>query len=237
MADSIFLEGTDCECDVSLDTWLKDALALTPGIQRGMAARMLVLTCREFFERTLAWRVRIPNINAKAGNKQYWLSPYDEFSNVISVIAVVWKKDGDAEAARFLSVLPMQPAADSTTDSPQSYYVDPSHPDSFYLYPALENDVDDAIDVVVALTPKQSVEHLPRIAALKFYDAILEGFLARVLMHPATPYGDPAKAQLHRRNFLTWCGRYMADVKRGYAGAQNWSYPGGWGVRHIGKRG
>jgi len=73
------------------------------------------------------------------------------------------------------------------------------------------------------------LEHLPRVAALKYYDAILEGFLARVLMHPTQPYSDPTTAQLHRRNFLTWCGRYMAQAKQGYVQAQNWSYPQGWG--------
>ncbi|MGL4557156.1 MAG: hypothetical protein ACRCV5_06615, partial [Afipia sp.] len=83
--------------------------------------------------------------------------------------------------------------------------------------------------------PKQSVDHLPRIAALKFYDAILEGFLARVMAHPNKPYSAPVVALSHRRNFIAQCGRYMGQAKQGYAQAQNWRFPGGWNVRRSGR--
>lgn len=229
MVDAVFLEGAACECDVTLDTWLKDSLPLLPGIQRTMAARELVLAAREFFERTYAWRAVVENINAKAGDKQYWQSPYDQFSNVVGILGVAWK--GNA-----LDPLPQRPAdrgraEPSTSDSPSHFWIDPAHPDTFYLYPTLENDHADALDVYVALTPKQSVEHLPRIAAIKFYDAILDGFLARVLKHPNKPYSSPATAMLHRRSFLNWCARYNGQAKQGFSNAQAWTFPQGWKVR------
>jgi hypothetical protein len=229
MVDAVFLEGAACECDVTLDTWLKDSLPLLPGIQRNMAARELVLAAREFFERTHAWRTVIEDINAKAGQKQYWQSPYDQFSNVIGILGVTWKGTP-------LGVLHERPASLGQTDpgvssSPTHYWVDPAHPDTFYLYPTLEADVDDVLDVYVALTPKQSVEHLPRVAAIKFYDAILEGFLARVLRHPNKPYSSPATAVLHRRSFLNWCARYTGQAKQGFSNAQAWSFPQSWKIR------
>jgi len=230
MADAIFLDGAACECDVTLDTWLKDALPLLPGIERSVVSRQLVLTAREFFERTFAWQGLIENINAKAGSKQYWQSPYDQYSNVISVLGVSFNGTP-------LTPLPNRPPAagranPKTSDIPTHYYAAPGgHPDAVELYPQLATDTDDALDFYVALTPKQSVEHLPRIAALKFYDAILEGLLARCFMHPNKPYSDPRTAMLHRRNFISQCGRYMGQAKQGYVQAQNWSYPPGWGVR------
>lgn len=225
MPDAIFLDSAACECDVTLDTWLKDSIPLLPGIDREVAARQLVLAAREFFERTYAWATVITNVNAKAGDKQYWQSPYDQYTNVIAILGVSFR----GHPLRPLAGRPMDRGRDNptTTNLPSHYYA-LSSPDSFYLYPTLQEDADDALDVYVALTPKQSVEHLPRIAALKFYDAILDGFLSRVLAHPNKPYSDPLAAGAYRRKFVGWCGRYMGQAKQGYVGAQNWRFPSGW---------
>lgn len=228
MVDSVFLEGAGCECDVTLDTWLKDSLPMLPGIERGLASRELVLAAREFFERTFAWQAYVEHINAKAGEKVYWQSPYDQYSNTIGILGVTWK--GNA-----LAPMPYRPASmggetTPTSDTPSHYYAAYA-PDSFYLYPQLTNDVDDAIGVYLALTPKQSVEHLPRIAAIKFYDAILEGFLARVFRHPNKPYSAPETAMRHRKSFIMQCGRFKGQANQGYVQAQNWAFPGGWRVR------
>ena len=234
MVDSIFLDPTGCECDVTLDTWLQDTLPITPGIERSVASRELVLTAREFFERSYAWQAVIENINAKAGDKQYWQSPYDQYTDVIAILGVTFNGND-------LTPLSRRPSDrgrtdPSTSDVPTHYWVDPAHSDTFYLYPTLENNTDDALDVYVALTPKQSVEHMPRVAARKFYDAIREGYLSRVLMHPNKPYSSPALAMQHRRNFMSQIGRYMGQAKQGYAQAQAWSYPRGWNVRRSQRR-
>lgn len=231
MVDSIFLEGAGCECDVTLDTWLKDTLPMLPGVQRSVAARQLVLTARDFFERTYAWQAVITDINAKAGDKQYWQSPYDQYSDVIGILGVAFNGND-------LTPLHRRPSdrgrtTPSTSDVPTNYWVDPAHSDTFYLYPTLQNDADDALDVYVALTPKQSVEHMPRVAARKFYDAILDGFLARMMAHPNKPYSAPASATMYRKKFLSACGRYMGQAKQGYAQAQAWSFPRGWNVRRA----
>lgn len=231
MADSIFLDPTGCECDVTIDTWLQDTLPLTPGIERSVAARELVLTAREFFERSYAWQTVIEDINAKAGNKQYWQSPYDQYTDVIGILGVTFNGNDLAPLNRRPS--DRGRTDPSTSDVPTNYWVDPSNSDTFYLYPTLENDTDDALDVYVALTPKQSVEHMPRVAARKFYDAIREGYLARVMMHPNKPYSAPALANQHRRSFMSQIGRYMGQAKQGYAQAQAWSYPRGWTVRRA----
>jgi hypothetical protein len=229
MADAIFLDSSNCECDVTLDTWLRDTLPVLPGAVREVASRELVLAAREFFERSFTWQAEISNVNAKAGDKQYWLSPYDQYSNVIGILGVRFNGND-------LTPYNVRPrSTDSSTDTPTHFYTQ-NAPDSLYLYPTLATDQDDVLDIFVALTPKQSVEHLPRIAAIKFYDAIREGFLARMLMHPNKPYSQPAVAQLHRRNFMSQIGRYMGQAKQGYVQAQAWQYPQGWQVRRSQRR-
>lgn len=218
MTDSIFLEGTGCECDVSLDTWLRDSLALIPGITRAVAARELVLACREFYERSLSWRVTIGPVHGRAAMLQYYQSPYDDYSNVVAVLDVSWKGCP-------LKRLPRRPTLEDWESTDPTHYWVVDVPDAVALWPRLNADTDEALHFYVALTPKQSVDHLPRIAATKHYDAILDGFLARVWSHPKKPYSDPAGAAERRLRFVSAIGRYAGEAKQGYAGAQSWSFP------------
>jgi len=216
-ADSIFLEGSGCECDVSLDTWLRDALPQVPGIVRSVAARELVLACREFYERSLSWRTTIGPVHARSRFLQYYQSPYDDYTNVVAVLGVEWK-------GRPLKKLVRQPTLDWESSDPTHYWIT-DVPDAVGLWPKLRADTDNALHFHVALTPKQSVDHLPRIAAIKHYDAILDGFLARVWSHPSKPYSNPAEAERRRTRFVAAIARYSGEAKTGYAAAQNWSFP------------
>jgi hypothetical protein len=236
MVDSVFIEGSGCECDVTLDTWLRDSLSYLPGSIRSVAARELVLAAREFFERSYAWQGLIEDQDAKAGRKQYWLSPWDEYANVVGVIGVTLKGNP-------ISPVPVRPArvnttstgtAAATSDRPGWYYAAPA-PDAIELFPDLKTDIPDGLTFHVALTPKTTVEHLPRVAEIKYYDAILDGFLARMYMHPSKPYTSIPMAQFKRKSFNHWIGKYMGQAKQGYVGAQNWSFPSEWGVRRLGQ--
>lgn len=229
MVDSVFIEGTGCECDVTLDRWLKDTLPMLPGVVRGVAARELVLACREFFERSYAWQTVIEDQNAKEGRKQYWLSPLDQYTNVIGVLGVAYK----GVALARLPARPARRSSSTSSNTPQAYY-SPDAPDSIEVYPDLDHDEDAGLSFHVALTPKPSVEHLPRVAEIKYYDAILDGFLARMYMHPNKPYSSFTLAQAKRKSFNAWIGRYAGQAKQGNINAQNWSYPAGWGVRRYG---
>ena len=240
MVDTVFIEGSGAECDVTLDTWLKDSLPNLPGALRSVAARELVLAGREFFERSYAWTDMIENQNAVAGRKQYWTSPFDQYSNVI---AVLWVAFRGIDLARF----PRRPSRrtndsgvpNDEADLPTGYYADVA-PDAIELWPDIAEGTQNLEGVLtfhVALTPKTTVEHLPRIAEIKFYDAILDGFLARMYMHPNKPYSSPQLAAAKRQNFNHWIGRYMGQAKGGYITAQNWSFPPSWGVRRFGQVG
>lgn len=204
---------------------------MLPGVVRGVAARELVLACREFFERSYAWQTLIEDQNAKSGRKQYWLSPLDEYTNIIAVLGVAYKGQWLARMAS----RPPRRTETTTASTPQGFY-SPDAPDSIELYPDLDHDEDAGLAYLVALTPKISVEHLPRVAEIKYYDAILDGFLARMFMHPNKPYSSLTLAQAKRKSFNSWIGRYAGQAKQGNINAQNWVYPSGWGVRRYGVR-
>lgn len=223
MVDEVFLEGTNCECDVTLDTWLKDSLPDLPGVVRSVAERQLILACREFFDRTYAWQVALPDQHAKAGARQYWLSPYDQVSNVVGVLGIGFN-------GTQLTPLKQRPARIAESTTPSHYYA-ASIPDCIELFPQLTEDVDEALTFYLALTPKQSVEHLPRIAAIKFYDAILDGFLARMYMQPNKPYSQPQLGVERRRSFVAAISRFKGLARQGFVQAQDWAYPASWGVR------
>src|SRR5690606_8861257 len=77
----------------------------------------------------------------------------------------------------------------------------------------------------VALTPKQSVTHLPRVAATHFYDAIFDGAAGRLLGQPAKPYTNPALATYHMQRFNAAIGKFAGAAKGGFAGAPSWNFP------------
>jgi len=239
--DEVFVEGAGCECDVTLDTWLRDALPNLPGVVRSVAARQLVLACREFFERSYAWVGVIEEQEAKEGRIQYWASPYDEYSNVIAVLGV---RFNGVELARLVERPPRRVnnsgVPNENADIPTGYYADVA-PDAIELWPDITEgttqNLKGALDFKVALTPKPSVEHLPRIAEIKFYDAILDGFLSRMYMQPHKPYTALTLGAQKRRSFNHWIGKYMGQAKQGYVSGQNWSFPPTWGVRRFGQVG
>jgi hypothetical protein len=153
------------------------------------------------------------------------------------VIAVLGVDFRGQTLGRYAVRPPQNLTADvQTSDIPLGYFADPA-PDAIFLHPPLAQDVDDALTFRVALVPKPTVEHLPRIAEIKFYDAIADGFLSRMYMHPNKPYSAPALAMQKRKSFNHWIARYIAQAKQGYVGAQNWVYPPEWGVRRIGQAG
>lgn len=217
MVENILVEGSGSEFDVRIETWLKDLLPRTPGLIRKIAKREFLLAAREFYEQSTAWRVVIGPRNMRANKKRYLLSPYDAYANVVQVFAV----ECDGVPLRALHRRPGQ--EDITADRPWGYFLEDS--DYIRLWPTPIESVDDALTFHVALTPKLSVTHMPRIASTHHYDALLDGALGRLYMHPAKPYSNPPGAQYHLQRFRHAIGKYAGQAKMGYAGAQAWKFP------------
>jgi hypothetical protein len=217
MSELITVEGSGHECDVKLDTWLRDMLPYTPGCVAKVRKRAVVLACREFFEQSAAWRVVVGPKNLVANKKRYYMSPYDAYSNIVRVFSV--ELNGYP-----LDPLLRRPAGtEPPADRPRYYYLE--NPDQIRLWPMANSSATNALTFYVALTPKQTVTHLPRIAATHFFDAILDGAIGRLLEQPAKPYSDPVRAQYHLSRFQAAIGKYAGEAKKGFAGAGSWTYP------------
>jgi len=217
VTSTITVEGSGHECDAKLDTWLRDMIIVTPGCVPKVRKRALVLACREFFEQSSAWRVVIGPKKLTANKKRYYLSPYDAYSDVVRVFSVEFNG------------IPLRPMARRPTGvepdatQPTSYYLE--GPDKVRLWPQSGTDVDDALTFSVALTPKQTVTHLPRIAATHFYDAIYDGAVGRLFSQPAKAYSDPVRAQYHLQRFRAAIGKYAGQAKGNFSGAPTWAFP------------
>ena len=214
----------------SFDNLLNDLVPQTPGIIRSIALRELRLACREFFEKSYAWTKLVEGVTVLDQNEPVQVTDGDANTEVIGILNVAFNGED-------LSPTPRKPSRQlSTTDRPSHYYLT-SNPDEFVVFPELENDAVAAADVLVALIPSFTATLLPRQITLKYYDAIVEGYLSRVYLHPNKPYSSPMLAGQMRHNFLRRIGYYMAQRKQGWNNSQNWSYPSGWGVRRLGGNG
>jgi hypothetical protein len=214
---ALSVEGSGHECDVKIETWLRDLLPRTPGAVRKVVRREFILACREFFERSHAWRTRIGPKNQREAKSRYVLSPLDAYSNVVAVHAVYLK----GTPLRKFRIRPS--TASDETGSPYGYWLE--SPDIVQLFPTPTVDESRVLTFEVALIPKQTVSHLPRIAQTHFYDALLDGALGRLYSHPAKPYSNPTLAQYHLQRFRAAIGSYAGLAKQGFAGAPSWSYP------------
>jgi hypothetical protein len=217
MVENILVESSGHECDVRIDTWLKDLLPRTPGINRKVAKRELLLAIREFYEQSASWRVVVGPRDSRANKRRYILSPYDAYANIVQVLSVEYM-------GYPLKALTRRPAgAEPNADRPTSFYLE--DPDHVRVWPTPSTTVEDALTFHVALTPKMSVTHVPRLASTNHYDALLDGALGRIYSHPAKPYSNPSLGTYHLQRFRAAIGKYAGRAKTGYAGAASWQYP------------
>jgi hypothetical protein len=226
----------DAEFTETFDTLLKDTIPETPGIIRSLALRELRLAAREFFEKTFAWTTIINDVDGPAGKVD--IVP-DDGSDNTKVIAVLGVAYGLTAATRGGQLVPIaqRPTMDQTADkSPQKFFVT-SAPDHIQIFPYLASAKTDFLDVTVALMPSWTATALPRQVTDLYYDAIIDGYLARVYKHPNKPYSAPLLATDHRKKFLASIGYYMAKRKQGFNNSQQWVFPGGWQVSRLGGNG
>lgn len=200
----------------TVSRWLKDTLPRTNGAVRSVVKQELSNTVREFYKDSRAWRVTVGPRNVVANRRQYILTPYDAYSEVIGIGAVTI--DGQ----------PLRPmtrrahVASNTTSTPM-YYSMPE-PGILELYPTpLQAMTSMFIDL--HLIPAINVRLLPTVAGTEHYDAILDGLLGRMYAHPAKPYTNLEGAGYHLKRFRNAIGKAAGQAKQGYVGGQDWYFP------------
>jgi hypothetical protein len=213
----------------TFDTILQDTLPDLPGAIRSVAKRELRLTLREFFEKSYAWTKVVPSIAVPTGvGSVVQIDDGDANTEVIAVLSVAI---GEGSNFRYLTPMPGAPISEVTTSNEPTYWYCTSNPDEIAVYPYPENALTKTLKVTVALIPAFDTENLPRQVTLKYHDAIMDGFLARMHAQPTKPYSDSMKAAQLRHNFLRACGYYASQRKKGYNNSPNWKFPPGWKIK------
>ena len=214
----------------SIENVLKDIVPQLPGVIRNVAARECRLAMREFFEKSLAWITTVENVTIPSGDEAIQVTDGDENTEVIAILRVQIGTAADG----YQDVTPLGRLPDKiegTASTPWGWYVT-SNPDEFKLHPYQSGTTSKDLRVTVGLIPAFDTEvnelELPRQITLKFYDAILNGTLARLYMHPNKPYSQPMLGTQLRHNFLRQIGYYAAQRKKGFNNTQMWSFPRGW---------
>lgn len=219
----------------TFDQLLKDTIPQTPGIIRTLALRELRLAAREFFEKTYTWTTVISDVDGPVGKVDIVADDSDSNTEVIAVLGVATGTDATQRGSQLVPI-GQKPTLDQTADNPQKFFIT-HQPDHFQIFPYLKNAQTAFIDVTVALIPSFTATDLPRQVTLKYYDALINGYLARVYLHPNKPYSAPFLAGDHRKQFLRQIGFYMAQRKQGFNNSQQWVFPGGWQVQRLGGNG
>lgn len=214
------------------DTILQDTIPELPGALRAVAKRELRLTLREFFEKSYCWTTTVKNIALSAGETPIQIDDGDANTEVIGILNLAIGNDTDGYTD--LGPMPGRPSRILNDDKPTAWFTS-SNPDEFVLYPYPNNAPTDVVIATVALIPAFDTEQLPRQITLKYYEAIVNGFLARMYSHPNKPYSAPSAAGGKRQAFVTAMGYYAAQRKQGYNGAPNWRFPLGWQIPKAGR--
>jgi hypothetical protein len=215
------------------DTILKDTVPELPGALRAVAKRELRLAMREFFEKSHAWVTRVEAIALPSGRTPVQVDDGDANTEIIAILKL--SVGNDTDGYRPLAPMPERPlsVADTSTD-PVAWFAS-SNPDEFIQYPYPTSAPTNVAIADVALIPAFDTELLPRQITLKYYEAIVNGFLARMYSHPNKPYSAPSAAGGHRLAFVSAMGYYAAQRKQGYNGAPNWRFPLGWQIPKAGR--
>ena len=215
----------------AIESILKDILGQLPGVIRSVAANECRLAMREFFEKSLAWTKEVEGVVIPTGDTAIQVDDADPNTEVIAIMGV---KIGNSTDGYF----PVSPLArmpdkiEGTNSRPYSWYIT-SNPDELKLHPYnTDAATADDLRVFVGLIPAFDVDvndtTLPRQITLKYKDAILNGTLARLYMHPNKPYTQPMLGTQLRHNFLRQIGYYAGQRKKGYNNTPQWRYPSGW---------
>jgi hypothetical protein len=201
----------------AINIWLKDLLPRTSGLLRKVAARECRLAARDFFAHSYAWKEVIEGVATVDGQAQYVPMPADAVNS--EVFAIIDVEYGDTPLSR----LPQRPIGEVLTGTPAAWYS--PVPGQCALWPVPDATATDTLRFTVALIPKADTANLPDFTYQRYYDAILDGALSRIYLHPNRPYTDDKRASYHARRFRQSIAMASAEAKTGTNNSHSWRFP------------
>jgi hypothetical protein len=200
---------------VSISVWLKDILPRTPSIVRAVARRELILTAREFYKESTAWRGVVESVFWSDNTYGHTVASPDVNAEILQVLAV--EVNGVELTAKV-----QRPVGERGDGTPTLWY--PTGPDTIEIWPTPEQ-YDDDVLVRVALIPTVTATTLPDVAMRSHYEALLDGVLGRLYAHPAKPYSNQQLGAYHLNRFRNAIAAAKGETIQGGFAGQNWQYP------------
>jgi len=196
---------------VSFDDALPRILPYANGCPDQTAVFHLQQAAVEFFQRTLAWKLRLPAATTIAGNSLYG---FDLPSDAVVAKVLRYEYDGrdaelvDGDVGQTLNI--SQASKDiAWTDDRAEFNVSPVPKEAGKL-----------LVLQVALKPKQASMGLPALLWEQYISHIAHGALAEVLNIPSQTFTNHALAQSFRGKFEDAIGRVGVSSSKAFASAR-----------------
>lgn len=194
---------------------LRDIEAEVPGCPEPVMDRELHDAAYDFCRRTGIWREELEPITPKADVAEYELTvPFWARAE-----KVLWGYHGTHRMAFWTEsdVRAANHRAEDDTGDPRHYAMVRGGRNKVVVHP-IPADGDKALTFYALLVPTRSSEELPDWLYDEWQDAIVHGALDR-LQRQKAEWGDPQRAQDHRRDFSREIARAKREAMTGY-GAQ-----------------
>lgn len=198
----------------SWDDFLPDVLAHCPSAPTPTVRRVLRRAARKFCQRTFAWKVWLPCVQAASPNLSDYTITLPTDAELVRLEQVV------ADGVPVSTTMQDVPADDWTTEAtatalPERQAVTADLLGFTITGPALSGSA--VVKAQVALQPTRAAAACGfELLATRYFEAIVHGALARLFAIKGSTFGDPDEAAKYEAMFEADIGRAGNDVSRGH---------------------
>lgn len=180
---------------------LPDVLVHTPEVPDMLAERQLVLTTKEFCNKTKYWREDLAPLYLIANIDTYRLiTPPD--SIIYELVFISHASGGRLTVTTPHKLLTEDPTwRDRTGNPPTHFFRDGT--DEVRLYPVPSANEAGTVIPRAVLTPSNDATTLPDVVLNDYYDAIVSGAVARLQRMPGKEWTQPKYSAAHEAAFQT----------------------------------
>lgn len=187
-----------------------------PGCPLNVVDNALISTLIDFCEKSLLWKHEAEPTSVRAGYARYTFAPEDGTRVVEPVYVSLDKMPLEATS---LSLLDLNSPGwrDRVDTTPTAYYMDTD--DSIRLVGIPAEDMDDALEVHVALKPLRSSKEIPDFLFEDWAEIIAHGTLAKLHAMSNRTWADPSVVNYHYRKYRRGLSRGRSKALRSRQGA------------------
>lgn len=197
----------------------QQALMQLSGAPDTLVDAQILLTLKDFYTFTTAWRETLGPYQINQGRDTVYLNPVDQ-DKQIQFVHQAWLYPFMAGNARQWLIPVNQKIFGNDVNPPSTFYM--QTPDELVLYPVPNQTFGKVLFIYASMIPTTLAAKLPNIAFTHHIDGLLAGLYMRMYRMPQKPWTDKALAAQYERDYrrqrLTW--RTFADQNYGPRGVQ-----------------